>query len=135
MMNSFVKAAFAGALTAGMAAAALVHAGPAEKPKYTAEKCYGVAKAGKNKVTFFLSKDIASFSTWVEQLIAESTGKEGVGVLPVESEPIQDPSSYGDDRVFVWSQPNRGALAYWATGLEAAYLEGAFARARPVAVA
>jgi uncharacterized membrane protein len=48
MMNSVVKAAFAGALSAGMAAAALVHAGPADKPKFTAEKCYGVAKAGHN---------------------------------------------------------------------------------------
>lgn len=61
-----------------------------------------LAKAGRNKVTFFLSKDVESFSTWVEQLIAESTGKEGLGILPVESEPIQDPSVYGDDRVFVW---------------------------------
>ncbi len=48
MMNSFVKAAFAGALGVGMAAAALVHAGPAATPKFTAEKCYGIAKAGHN---------------------------------------------------------------------------------------
>jgi hypothetical protein len=61
-----------------------------------------LAKAGRNKVTFFLSKDIGSFASWVEQLIAESTGKEGIGILPVESEPIQPPAAYGDDRVFVW---------------------------------
>lgn len=60
-----------------------------------------LAKAGRNKVTFFLSKDISSFSTWAEQLIAESTGKEGVGILPVESEPLQSAEAYGDDRVFV----------------------------------
>jgi transaldolase/glucose-6-phosphate isomerase len=65
-----------------------------------------LAKAGRNKVTFFLSKDVASFATWVEQLIAESTGKEGVGILPIESEPIQQPTAYGDDRVFVWIRTN-----------------------------
>lgn len=60
-----------------------------------------LAVAGRNKVTFFLSKDIASFATWVEQLIAESTGKEGKGILPVESEPLGSPAEYGMDRVFV----------------------------------
>ncbi len=73
-----------------------------------------LAKAGRNKVTFFLSKDIASFSTWVEQLIAESTGKEGVGILPVESEPIQAPQTYGDDRVFVWMRTQASKDAAFA---------------------
>jgi len=48
MTHRFVKAAFAGILGAGLASAALVQAGPAEKPKFTAEKCYGIAKAGGN---------------------------------------------------------------------------------------
>jgi hypothetical protein len=61
-----------------------------------------LAQAGRNKVTFVLSKDISSFSTWVEQLIAESTGKEGKGILPVESEPLSPPATYGSDRVFVY---------------------------------
>jgi len=60
-----------------------------------------LANEGRNKVTFFLSKEIAAFSTWVEQLIAESTGKDQKGILPVESEPIQPPEFYGKDRVFV----------------------------------
>ena len=60
-----------------------------------------LAKNGRNKVTFVLSKEISSFSTWVEQLIAESTGKEGKGILPVESEPLSAPAAYGNDRVFV----------------------------------
>ncbi|MCG3205183.1 MAG: Transaldolase [Elusimicrobia bacterium] len=60
-----------------------------------------LAKAGRNKVTFFLSKDIASLSAWIEQLIAESTGKEGKGILPVESEPFISVDAYGSDRVFV----------------------------------
>lgn len=60
-----------------------------------------LAVAGRNKVTYILSKEIASFSTWVEQLVAESTGKEGKGILPVESEPLVSPDTYGSDRVFV----------------------------------
>ena len=48
MTHRFVKAAVAGVLTAGLANAALVQAGPADKPKFAAEKCYGIAKAGAN---------------------------------------------------------------------------------------
>ncbi len=73
-----------------------------------------LAKEGRNKVTFFLSKDIASFATWVEQLIAESTGKEGMGILPIESEPIQSPETYGDDRVFVWVRTKASTDAAFA---------------------
>jgi len=60
-----------------------------------------LAKVGPDKVTFVTSKEIASFGDWVEQLIAESTGKEGRGILPVVGEPVGAPESYGDDRVFV----------------------------------
>jgi transaldolase/glucose-6-phosphate isomerase len=59
------------------------------------------ARAGRDKLTFFLSPRIASFGNWVEQLVAESTGKEGVGILPVAGEPIGSPGTYGDDRLFV----------------------------------
>jgi transaldolase / glucose-6-phosphate isomerase len=59
------------------------------------------ALAGRDKVTFVLSPGIASFGLWVEQLIAESTGKEGKGILPVVDEPLGSPDVYGDDRVFV----------------------------------
>ena len=59
------------------------------------------ALAGRNKATFLLSAGIASFGLWAEQLIAESTGKEGKGILPVADEPLGDPEVYGDDRVFV----------------------------------
>jgi glucose-6-phosphate isomerase len=55
----------------------------------------------KDKVTFIFSKEIASFGDWVEQLIAESTGKEGVGILPVVREPLGTPEVYGEDRLFV----------------------------------
>ncbi len=61
-----------------------------------------VAKAGRDKVTFVLSPVIESFGTWAEQLIAESTGKEGKGILPVAGEPLGEPAAYGDDRLFVY---------------------------------
>jgi transaldolase/glucose-6-phosphate isomerase len=60
-----------------------------------------LAKAGRDKVTFVLSPAIASFGDWVEQLIAESTGKEGTGILPVVGEPLGPPEVYGDDRLFI----------------------------------
>jgi glucose-6-phosphate isomerase len=56
----------------------------------------------RDKVTFVLSPPIASFGDWVEQLIAESTGKEGKGILPVVGEPPGPPEVYGDDRLFVY---------------------------------
>jgi glucose-6-phosphate isomerase len=59
------------------------------------------ARAGRDKLTLFLPQEIASFGSWVEQLIAESTGKENVGLVPVVGEPIGPPDVYGRDRVFV----------------------------------
>jgi len=61
-----------------------------------------LARAGRNKLTFICSPEIASFGYWVEQLIAESTGKDGTGILPVEGEAVGDPGAYGDDRAFVY---------------------------------
>ncbi len=63
-----------------------------------------LARSGRDKATFFLSPQIASFGDWVEQLIAESTGKEGHGILPVVGEPLGEPESYADDRLFVLIQ-------------------------------
>jgi glucose-6-phosphate isomerase len=60
-----------------------------------------LAKAGRDKITFVTSPQIASFGDWVEQLIAESTGKEGRGILPVVGEPLAQPAAYGDDRLFI----------------------------------
>ncbi|UCF10855.1 MAG: hypothetical protein JSW65_04020 [Candidatus Bipolaricaulota bacterium] len=56
---------------------------------------------GRDKLTFVISRPIAAFGDWVEQLIAESTGKAGVGIVPVVGESLRDPSCYGNDRVFV----------------------------------
>ena len=60
-----------------------------------------LAKAGRDKLTLFLSQEIASFGDWIEQLMAESTGKEGAGILPVVSEIIGKSDRYGEDRLFV----------------------------------
>ncbi len=59
------------------------------------------ALTGRDKLTFVISPSLASFGDWIEQLIAESTGKEGKGILPVVGEPIGAPYLYGDDRLFV----------------------------------
>ena len=61
-----------------------------------------MAKNGRDKVTLITSPILASFGNWVEQLIAESTGKEGKGVLPVVGEAVGTPEMYGDDRLFVY---------------------------------
>ncbi len=60
-----------------------------------------LARHGRDKVTFLVPEPIATLGMWLEQLLAESTGKEGTGLLPVAGEPIGDPSAYGDDRLFV----------------------------------
>ncbi len=61
-----------------------------------------LARAGRDKVTFFADEPIASLGAWLEQLLAESTGKEGTGLVPVDGEPPGAPGVYGDDRVFVY---------------------------------
>jgi transaldolase/glucose-6-phosphate isomerase len=59
------------------------------------------ALAGRDKLTLLLPEEIAALGDWVEQLIAESTGKEGRGIVPVVGEPLAEPGAYGEDRVFV----------------------------------
>jgi transaldolase / glucose-6-phosphate isomerase len=61
-----------------------------------------LAVGGRNKITLIASPKVATFGYWVEQLIAESTGKEGKGIVPVEGEPVGKPAVYGDDRLFVY---------------------------------
>ena len=61
-----------------------------------------LALGGRNKVTLIASPKVRTFGYWVEQLIAESTGKQGKGIVPVEGEPLGKPAVYGDDRLFVY---------------------------------
>jgi glucose-6-phosphate isomerase len=62
----------------------------------------GLAQEGRDKVTFLAAGGLESFGAWAEQLLAESTGKRGRGVIPVDCEPAGPPEVYGDDRVFVY---------------------------------
>ncbi|HEX8707845.1 MAG TPA: hypothetical protein VF723_06245, partial [Pyrinomonadaceae bacterium] len=59
------------------------------------------ARAGRDKLTIITDSNISALGLWIEQLVAESTGKEGTGILPVAGEPLGPPSVYGDDRLFV----------------------------------
>lgn len=60
-----------------------------------------LAQRGRDKLTLALSPTTAPLGAWIEQLVAESTGKHGLGIVPVDGESLGDPSVYGDDRVFV----------------------------------
>lgn len=61
-----------------------------------------LATAGRDKATFVISPSMTSFGAWLEQLIAESTGKQGKGVIPIDRESLRDPNVYGNDRVFIY---------------------------------
>ena len=69
-----------------------------------------LAKAGHDKVTFITSPAVSDLGAWLEQLIAESTGKEGTGLIPVDDEPLGVPHVYGNDRVFVYIRYADGAV-------------------------
>jgi len=60
-----------------------------------------LARRGRDKLTWIVDEPLASFGLWAEQLVAESTGKEGRGIVPVAGEPLGAPEVYGKDRVFV----------------------------------
>ena len=67
-----------------------------------------LAWQGRDKVTLVASPPIEDLGAWLEQLLAESTGKEGKGLIPVDREPLGDPSVYGQDRVFVYERFTAG---------------------------
>ncbi len=60
------------------------------------------ARVGRDKITLVISPRIETFADWAEQLIAESTGKEGKGLVPVAGEALGEPAAYGNDRLFVY---------------------------------
>ncbi len=69
------------------------------------------AKSGRDKLTLVVSPALATFGSWIEQLVAASTGKEGRGVVPVDLEPVGEPATYGDDRLFVYIRLGEGDAA------------------------
>jgi transaldolase/glucose-6-phosphate isomerase len=76
---------------------------PADNPGIMLGNVLGVlGKSGRDKLTIVASPAIADFGAWLEQLLAESTGKHGEGLIPVDAEPLGDPGVYGQDRVFAY---------------------------------
>jgi transaldolase/glucose-6-phosphate isomerase len=65
-----------------------------------------LAMQGRDKLTFVVDDKIGSFGLWVEQLVAESLGKQGKGIVPVTDEPLGSPEAYGEDRVFAYLRDN-----------------------------
>jgi transaldolase / glucose-6-phosphate isomerase len=60
------------------------------------------AKAGRDKLTIIASPEISDLGAWLEQLVAESTGKQGKGIIPVDREQLSAPEAYGNDRIFAY---------------------------------
>ncbi|HLK93270.1 MAG TPA: bifunctional transaldolase/phosoglucose isomerase [Polyangia bacterium] len=102
---ALLRAPLAGMLeTAVTFAAASSAAVPVEEsPGVRLGAMLGAAcKAGRDKLTFVISPEIASLGSWIEQLVAESTGKEGKGIVPIDGEPLGAPEVYGSDRLFAY---------------------------------
>jgi len=101
LMGAPVDSLLAGARAAAQSSRGS-DASPAANPALWLGVALGeLARRGRDKLTFVVADDIASFGLWGEQLVAESTGKHGTGILPVAGEPLGDPAVYGDDRVFL----------------------------------
>ncbi len=85
----------------------------------------GAAKAGRNKLTIVTHPKVGAFGAWAEQLIAESTGKLGKGIVPVEGEPLGAPSVYSNDRIFVNVGSTIGGVGCAEIDAQLALLEAA----------
>jgi transaldolase/glucose-6-phosphate isomerase len=89
--------------TAEMVRSCAASAPPVENPGVILGAILGTCqRSGRDKVTIIASKGIADFGAWLEQLLAESTGKQGKGIVPVDAEPLGAPAVYGSDRVFAY---------------------------------
>jgi transaldolase/glucose-6-phosphate isomerase len=91
------------ATAAVMARGCGASAPPAVNPGFILGAVMGeAAKAGRDKVTLITSDGLAEIGAWLEQLIAESTGKQGRGLIPVAAEPLAEAGEYGQDRLFAY---------------------------------
>src|SRR6516225_5322864 len=89
--------------TAEMVRSCAASAPPLENPGVILGAILGICqRRGRDKVTVIASKGIADFGAWLEQLLAESTGKLGKGIVPFDAEPLGAPAVYGADRVFAY---------------------------------
>ncbi len=77
-----------------------------------------LAEAGRDKLTWVVCAPLGSFGLWAEQLVAESTGKQGTGILPVADEPLGGPAVYGEDRVFVHVRNTAHPMTHHDAALE-----------------
>jgi len=82
-----------------------------------------LALAGRDKLTIVAHPEIAAFGAWAEQLVAESTGKAGKGIVPVEGETLGTPHDYGDDRVFVYVGSGLPANEHLAGAMDGGTIE------------
>ena len=110
---------------------------PSENPGALLGAVLGEAVlAGRDKLTLVLPDELREFGVWIEQMVAESLGKEGTGVVPIEGEPLAGPETYGEDRLFVALGEHEGLDAIEAAGQpvvrlpysDAAQLPAEFAR-------
>lgn len=117
LMGVDVRALLSGASGAWETAIATATAtddqGPPAPAQQTAAVWLGaalsaLARAGRDKLTFVIAESLPGLGLWLEQLVAESTGKHGTGILPVADEPPGEPGVYGEDRVFAYL-PDLGA--------------------------
>jgi transaldolase/glucose-6-phosphate isomerase len=84
----------------------------ADNPGVVLGAVLGVAgQSGRDKITIIASPDIVDFGAWLEQLLAESTGKQGKGLIPVDAEPLGSAEVYGNDRLFVYLRLSNAANA------------------------
>jgi transaldolase/glucose-6-phosphate isomerase len=77
-------------------------AGAADASVWIGAALSALAQNGRDKLTFVISPSLPGLGLWLEQLVAESTGKRATGILPIAEEPLGDPDAYGEDRVFAY---------------------------------
>ena len=93
---------------------------PKENPGVLLGVAMGVAgRQGRDKLTIVASPGIADMGAWLEQLVAESTGKQGHGLVPVDGEPLAAPDNYGEDRLFAYLRLNDAPDAAQDKAIEA----------------
>lgn len=97
-------------MVANEMAAACKTGHPGENPGAMLGTLLGVSqRSGRDKLTIFTSPEIHDLGAWLEQLIAESTGKNGIAIIPVDREPMRPANEYSDDRVFAYLTLKNGA--------------------------
>jgi transaldolase/glucose-6-phosphate isomerase len=98
---------------------------PAINPGVQLGLAMGVlAKHGRDKVTFIASPGIVDIGAWLEQLLAESTGKQGHGIVPIDNEPVGAPDLYGKDRLFVYVELADGPAVIQRSQIDALQAAG-----------